>query len=83
MSASTAIVDAALQGMKETREQLRALREELEASLGLGTAEQREEAERERRHAAVMDVYTTRDPPPDPSVRKKLIPNWARKKWLG
>jgi hypothetical protein len=70
------IVEAAVQSMLETTAQLRALRKAAEAQF-FGD----EEYHREAIRVATKEAQARYDAPPDPNVRKKLIPNWARRKW--
>lgn len=66
------LFDAALQGMRETREQLRAVRKELEAKM-FGNAEYHQEADTMR----VLDVWHARyDAPPVSG-----LPGWKRHRW--
>lgn len=68
--------DVAMEVVRKVNLRMDATRRALEATL-LGTPEQHAEAERERRHAAIMDQLATHDPSPEGST----IPRWRRKSW--
>lgn len=73
------LYESAMEAVRLANLRMDAVRRALEATL-LGTPEQRAEAEAERRHAAIMDLLSTFEPPPPFEPRRKLIPNWAWRK---
>jgi hypothetical protein len=79
----TSPFDAALQGMRETREQLRALRKGLEERV-LGTSERRAAYEAERKHVAVLDALDEWDRrhaiEPAPARKRPLWAFWRRRR---
>lgn len=75
---SASIVEAGMLAMRETREQLRAIRKELEHQV-LGTPELRAEAEELRLRAAVLDRLSAYDGPPTTELRGWKRHRLARK----
>ncbi len=70
------LYEAAMEATRKANLRMEAATRALEATL-LGTPEQHEEAERARRHAAVMDQLSTYDTPP----LGTRIPGWKRRRW--
>lgn len=48
-----------------------------------GSIEEWDAYEREIDRERDDDAIARKAPPPEPGARRKLIPNWARRKWLG
>ncbi len=70
MSIST--FEADLEAMRETRQQMRALRKALERQLFGDEAYHREVSD-----VRAADIRATLEPPPDPTIRMRLNPLWA------